>query len=86
MRVASILGRLWRCFFRMLLPTSSKWSPVDIARMNSLAVHHSLGLGLGGSRASASKLIEFCPFATGSRGSDLHSCELETRPSGYSCG
>ena len=51
-------------FFRLLSPTSSQWSPVDIARMNSLAMPHSLGLGLGGSRASASKLTQFCPSAT----------------------
>ena len=51
-------------FFRVLSSTSSQGSLVDFARMSSLAVLHSLGSGLGGSRASASKLIQFCPLAT----------------------
>ena len=51
-------------FFRMLSSTSPQRLPVDIARMSSSAVLHRLGLGLGGFGASASKLNQFCPFAT----------------------
>ena len=51
-------------FFRVLSSTSPQWSPVDFARMSSLAVLHRLGLWLEGFRASASKLNQFCPIAT----------------------
>ena len=51
-------------FFPVMSSTSPQWSPVDFARMSSLAVLHRLGSWLEGFRSSASKLYQFCPIAT----------------------